>query len=175
MTPPMRPFDLAALTELDVRDDLRRGGEPLAGILAAAEALPPGGVLHLRTPFEPAPLYTVLGQRGFVYHREAFAADDWSSWFWRDASPPPDPLPEEQSPREPVPEGVMDLRDLPAPEPLVAILAQLTRSDEAFEVMLPMDPPMLDAILASHGWYALRLGGHDDGVRLRLLRERPGG
>ena len=166
-------FDPAVLTDVDVRDDLRSGREPLARILAAAEALPPHGVLHVRSPFEPVPLYLALGQRGFAHHREAFAEDDWSSWFWRSASPPP--AARAEAPVAPLPSGVIDLRHLPPPEPLVAILAQLTRSDAPFEVMLPFDPPILAPILAQHGWLVDRVDTQPDGIRLRIVQAQSSG
>lgn len=168
-------FDPAVLTDLDVRDDLRSGREPLARILAVADALPAGSVLHLRTPFQPAPLFHVLSQRGFAHHSEAFAADDWSSWFWRSESPPAPAASARSLAAALVPSGVIDLRHLPPPEPLVAILARITRDDAPFEVMLPFDPPILDAMLAQQGWRVERVDAGADGARLRIVREGSGG
>jgi hypothetical protein len=162
------------LTDLDLRDDLRSGREPLARILAAANVLPPGSVLHLRTPFEPAPLFFVLSQRGFAHHTEAFAADDWSSWFWCSASPPAPATLVKSLAAALAPAGVFDLRHLPPPEPLVAILARITREDAPFEIILPFDPPILDAVLAAQGWRAERLDAAADSVRLRIVRQGAG-
>jgi uncharacterized protein (DUF2249 family) len=75
----------AAMVELDVRDDLRAGREPFSRIMAAVSTLADDRVLHLRTTFEPVPLYAVLGKRGFHHEAMADAADDWSVWFWRPA------------------------------------------------------------------------------------------
>lgn len=75
----------AAIVELDVRDDLRAGREPFARIMAAVSTLADERVLHLRTTFEPVPLYAVLGKRGFHHEAMADAADDWSVRFWRPA------------------------------------------------------------------------------------------
>ncbi len=85
----LRPASLDGLGEghrvdLDVREDLRRGNEPFSRIMAAVAALVPGQVLVLRAPFEPAPLYRVLGQRGFAHWTESHAADDWSVWIYPD-------------------------------------------------------------------------------------------
>jgi hypothetical protein len=167
-------FDPAVLTDLDVRDDLRSGREPMARILAASDALPTGGVLHLRTPFEPAPLFYVLSQRGFAHHTEAFAADDWSSWFWHSESPPVPAAPTKSLATALAPPGVIDLRHLPPPEPLVAILARITRDDAPFEVMLPFDPPILDALLAQQGWRVERVNAGADGAQLRIVRQGSG-
>lgn len=75
----------AAMVELDVRDDLRGGREPFSQVMAAVSTLADGTVLHLRTLFEPVPLFAVLGKRGFHHEATAHAADDWSVWFWRPA------------------------------------------------------------------------------------------
>ena len=60
---------------VDVREDISRGREPLARIMAALRALTSGQALVLRAPFEPTPLYDVLGRRGFA-HRALRHADD---------------------------------------------------------------------------------------------------
>jgi uncharacterized protein (DUF2249 family) len=51
--------------------------------MAAVEQLPRDGVLILRAPFEPVPLYRVLGRRGFLHWADCLGADDWSVWFFR--------------------------------------------------------------------------------------------
>ena len=68
----MRPADLNRWPEstrvrLDVREDIRAGREPFVRIMTVVDALPPDGVLVLRVPFEPVPLYRVLGRRGFAH------------------------------------------------------------------------------------------------------------
>ncbi len=81
---PGRPAE-APVSEVDVREDLRSGNEPFSKIMAAVAALGDGEILRLRTTFEPVPLFTVLGKRGFVHESEEHGADDWSVWFWRPA------------------------------------------------------------------------------------------
>ena len=60
-----------ARVDLDVREDIREGREPFARIMAAVDALPPDGVLVLRAPFEPVPLYGVLAAGGSRTGRNA--------------------------------------------------------------------------------------------------------
>ncbi|HET9133703.1 MAG TPA: DUF2249 domain-containing protein [Gemmatimonadales bacterium] len=152
-TPPN--FDPSHVRDLDVRDIIQRGGEPLGDILTASEALPPGGVLHLRSPFQPLPLYRVMAERGFRHHSTMFGHDDWSTWFWRAdeealaAMPTAAAAPIEASP---VPDGVWDLRDLPAPEPLLAIIERTRDATGPFRVALPFHPTPLGALLEGHGW-----------------------
>lgn len=71
------------IRDVDVRETLRAGGEPLERIMAAAATLPEDGVLRVRAIFEPEPLYAVLGSRGFERWTERLGEEDWRVWFWR--------------------------------------------------------------------------------------------
>lgn len=71
---------------LDVRPMLARGDEPFVPIMEAAEQTPAGGLLTIIAPFEPAPLYGVLGERGFSHETTQVAADEWVVQFTRKAS-----------------------------------------------------------------------------------------
>jgi uncharacterized protein (DUF2249 family) len=71
---------------LDVREDIRAGREPFGRIMAAVRALGPDQALVLRAPFEPVPLYRVLGRQGFSHRAECRAPDDWWVWFRREAA-----------------------------------------------------------------------------------------
>lgn len=68
---------------LDVRPDLERGDEPFVRIMEAAAAIPPGEHLTIIAPFEPVPLYAVLGARGFTHATEHVAPDEWLVQFTR--------------------------------------------------------------------------------------------
>ncbi len=58
------------VTTLDVRPMLAAGEEPFDAILAAAQGMGAGRVLELTAPFEPVPLYGVLGRLGFAHATE---------------------------------------------------------------------------------------------------------
>jgi uncharacterized protein (DUF2249 family) len=125
----------AYVVELDVRDDLRSGREPFSRIMSAVSALAGNDVLHLRAIFEPAPLFTVLGKRGFAHESKAHAADDWSVWFWRssDARAVPAGAGVEQATAvvkqtDAVDDATtthLDVRELTPPEPMMQTLAAL--------------------------------------------------
>ena len=163
-------FDPALVTDLDVRELVLRGQEPLPVILELADALEPGRVLHIRSPFQPTPLYGVLGSRGFDHKFARFADDDWSSWFWR-ADHPPRPAPEIVSPHQPPPDGVTDLRWLAAPEPLLWILKWTSApSAPALRVMLPFFPAPLPLLLDDSGWGVRLESEREDGVVVVIER-----
>lgn len=69
--------------DLDVREQLRAGGEPFDRIMAAASQVPNEDVFRLRAIFEPVPLYGVLGDLGFRHWTERLGAEDWRIWFYR--------------------------------------------------------------------------------------------
>ncbi len=76
-------WKVQANTVLDVRPELEQGGEPFVRIMEAASAIIPGGTLVIIAPFEPVPLYDVLGARGFSHETEKVAADEWMVQFTR--------------------------------------------------------------------------------------------
>ena len=121
-----RPADLDRLriVEVDVREDIRRGEEPFARIMTAARALGAGEALAIRAPFEPVPLYDVLGRRGLVHWTEHLAADDWRVWFHHGA-----PVPAPATPITPATTArdaaTLDVRGLEPPLPMVRVLERL--------------------------------------------------
>lgn len=125
------PDAVKALTEVecDVRDDLRKGVEPFARIMGTLREVGPGKVLHLRAIFEPAPLYAVLGKKGFQHFTQRAADDDWHIWFWRDdaagASAAASPAPAADDGGLPDDVIIIDVRGLEPPEPMMRTLAAL--------------------------------------------------
>jgi uncharacterized protein (DUF2249 family) len=124
------PLALAGVPEtcrvhLDVREDIRRGEEPFARIMAAVKALGGDQVLVLRVPFEPIPLHDVLGKRGFAHWTERRASDDWSVWFYRATAPHAEPIaapaPATERP------AVLDVRGLEPPQPMLRVLQEIDR------------------------------------------------
>ncbi len=164
-------FDPATIVDLDVRDELAAGREPLPQILAVAERLGHGQVLHLRSPFRPSPLAARLGHLGFASHSFCFGDDDWSTWFWK--ADVPTHLPQIVAPVAPAPIGVLDLRLLPPPEPLLVILQRVETSSEAFDVLLPFFPEPLVALLEPAGRRVTLVEDRPDGVQVRIEAGAP--
>jgi uncharacterized protein (DUF2249 family) len=163
-------FDPAVVTDLDVRELIARGLQPLPLILEMADGLEPGRVLHIRSPFQPNPLYGVLGERGFEHRFACFAEDDWSSWFWR-ADQPPRRAPALAVTHLGPPEGVTDLRWLAPPEPLLWVMQWVSApTGPSLRVMLPFFPTPLPALIAESGWSVRTELERDDGVVVVIER-----
>ena len=133
-----RPAALDAVPEsrrvlVDVRDDIRRGAEPFARIMSAVKDLAADQVLVLRAPFEPIPLYGVLGKRGFAHWTESRAADDWWVTFYRDAAARATP---QATPTAGEASTVLDVRGLEPPHPLVLVLEALDRLPAGGELVV---------------------------------------
>ena len=154
-----KPAELAARAEsdvvrVDVRDDIRRGIEPFAKIMGDVKDLGEYQVLALQAPFEPFPLYEVLGKRGFAHWTERHAADDWAVWFYRAAGTGPPrggrtPAAPEREPRR----AVIDVRGLEPPQPMVLVLEAADRLEpgERLEVIHDRRPVFLYPQLEERG------------------------
>jgi uncharacterized protein (DUF2249 family) len=105
--------------------------------MAAVKALGRDQVLVLRTPFEPFPLYDVLGKRGFAHWTECRAPDDWSAWFYRDAAPRVEPTP--APPTAVSRRAVLDVRGLEPPQPMLRVLQEIDRLGPGAELEVHHD------------------------------------
>lgn len=161
-------FGPASVTELDVREMMTAGEEPLPRILELADALPPGRVLHVRTQFQPLVVFREMAERGFECWSASFGEDDWSSWFWWADHPP---TPEEPTPApQPLDEDVVDLRSMAPPEPLLWIMDWIgdAATSDVLRVALPRYPAPLEALLAGSGWLVAIDTERSDGVVVRI-------
>lgn len=154
--PTPMPASLVALGDaervrFDVRDELAQGGEPFARIMAAIKALRPHDALVLRTPFEPVPLYSVLGRRGFAHWTERHAADDWSVWFWRETTREAVPA---APPSATAGSSTLDVRGLEPPQPMVLVLERLESlaAGETLEVLHERRPLFLYPQIEARGF-----------------------
>jgi uncharacterized protein (DUF2249 family) len=173
--PAPRPAALDAQrpVHLDLRDDIRSGMEPFGRIMAAVKALSDEETLVLRTPFEPIPLYDVLGRRRLAHWTERRAEDDWSVWFYGEpratAGPPTTGGAEELS-------GALtiDVRGLEPPLPMMRVLERLDTLAEAeqLEVIHDRRPVFLYPRLDERGFVHETDEPGPGLVRIRI-RKRP--
>lgn len=160
---------------LDVRDDIRRGQEPFQRIVATVTGLGPQDVLVLRAPFEPVPLYRVLGRKGFVHRTECRGQDDWWVWFTRQ---PGSDEPEAAAAAvrvDPVTIS-LDVRGLEPPLPMVRILDCLERlgPSQRLEVVHDRRPVFLYPQLDERG-FLHETHEPEPGVVRIVIRPKAGG
>jgi uncharacterized protein (DUF2249 family) len=173
----------AAERHLDVREDIERGAEPFQRIVAAVGELGPDEALVLHVPFEPVPLYKVLGARGFAHRAERRAPGDWWVWFYRGASGPASGPAATPATGNVPPAGAgtrvrrLDVRGVEPPWPMVRILEVLERLEpgERLEVLHDRRPlflyPQLDDRGFRHATDELEPGL----IRIAIWREGPAG
>jgi uncharacterized protein (DUF2249 family) len=125
--PPAWLDETCVAVRLDVRAAQRAGQEPLADIMRAVRTLPSGGILALRNTFEPLPLYTLLGRRGFQAWARRLAADDWEIFFAQ-VGPAPARMSAEDTNDMPARTIMLDNRGLEPPQPMLRVLAALDAS-----------------------------------------------
>ncbi len=126
-------------------------------------------MLVLRAPFEPLPLYDVLGKRGFLHWTESLAPDDWRIWFSLGAAPAP-----ERPPAAPAGDKrvVLDVRGLAPPEPMLQVLrnADALGREGELEVHHDRRPTFLYPLLEDRG-FAHETDEPEPGlVRIRIRR-----
>lgn len=190
---PLPPF--TSVAELDVRDELKKGGEPFSRIMAAVATLGDDAVLHLRAPFEPVPLFAVMAKRGFGHKVERNADDDWSVWFFHSKELIPDDAPAtaraaaagKAAPVAPPvttadsagsasaierTEVWLDVRDLEPPEPLVRTLEALeTLPADKILVQLNLRvPQFLLPILRERGFHFIIDEALNGEIQVRIWR-----
>jgi uncharacterized protein (DUF2249 family) len=149
---------------LDVRDDLRQGREPFSKIIATAAQLRRGEKFLLIAPFEPAPLFGVLADRGFGYSACQTADGNWEVLFTlndTESVPARDMKATDASgcgcgcSPHPAAETVdVDARGLEPPQPLVKILEALSALPDGADCLARTDrrPMHLYAQLAERGF-----------------------
>jgi uncharacterized protein (DUF2249 family) len=175
------PAGFAVERHLDVREDIARGAEPFGKIDAAIAELGPGEALVLRVPFEPLPLYKVLGARGFAHRAERRAPADWWVWFYRQgpASAPARPAPPASVDGPPGGGGRgvsrLDVRGMEPPWPMVRILETVDRlgPGDCLEVLHDRRPLFLYPQLDERGFRHQTDEPEPGLVRIAVWRQGP--
>ncbi len=127
----MTSLENTKIITLDVRDDIRAGREPLSKIMGTIAGLQPDQSLRLLAPLEPAPLFELLGRRGFHHTARPLAAGEWETLFTRQPVTEPATIQAAAGPSRgnttvAAKEVIeLDARGLEPPQPLVKILESL--------------------------------------------------
>jgi uncharacterized protein (DUF2249 family) len=164
---------------VDVREELRRGGEPFPRIMQAVKSLAPGQALRLLATFEPLPLYAVLGRQGFDHSAARHGEGDWEVLFEKQTTGA-DESSGKRSPSTataasisdwPQPSTHLDNRGLLPPEPLVRILDALEHlgPGDVLEALNEREPVFLYPELQARG-AAIHTEKTGEGVRVLVRR-----
>lgn len=119
---------------LDVREDIRSKRSPLSAVLKAVALLRPDETLRVLAPFEPVPLYEVLGRQGFQHTAKPISATDWEVLFSRLSGASPASVKPAGAPASNCDSSdnnlksavEVDARGLEPPQPMVKILEAVT-------------------------------------------------
>ena len=128
--------------EVDAGNLQEAGEEPFAAIMAAARRVAAGHALRLWNPFEPTPLYEVLGARGFEHWARQPASDQWEILFLntgrRRERPAADQRPAAAAADWSAPDALLriDVSELVPPEPMVRILEALAELPAGSRLMV---------------------------------------
>ena len=161
---------------LDVRSELRAGGEPFPRIMQVVTSLEPGQAFRLLATFEPIPLYAVLGRKGLAHRAIHHGEGDWEILFTPGAAATTAPRPAPSSHAGdgagwPEPTQSLDNRGLQPPEPMVRILSALEQlaAGEVIEAWNDREPLLLYPELEARG-AAIQVSREASGVRLLIRR-----
>lgn len=89
--PVVAPSEFVKPLVLDTRPIFAAGQAPCAAVDEAVASLIPGQSLVLLVPFEPAPLYSKLGNEGFSHYSQQLEDGTWRIEFKRSAAGSPAP------------------------------------------------------------------------------------
>jgi uncharacterized protein (DUF2249 family) len=152
------------IVTLDVREDIRSGQQPCGKIMDTAKKLRPDETLRLIAPFEPVPLFELLGKQGFHHTARPISAGDWEVLFTRTSR---ESSGEQKSVVQPCGCGCsslltadiveVDARGLEPPQPMVKILEALNGLADGAALRARTDrrPIHLYAMLDARGFTAL--------------------
>jgi uncharacterized protein (DUF2249 family) len=159
----LRSLTAEQVVELDVRPVIAAGGDPLEDILSNVKQLQRGQVLRLVNTFEPTPLILLLEKKGFQAFVEMIDKEMVVTYLYQTAG--------KESIAWDVPPGVypgweqslnkfgghvqqLDVRHLPMPQPMLAILETLDQlpQDAALYVFHRRIPVYLLPELAQKGF-----------------------
>jgi len=164
-----------AFVDLDVRPILRSGGEPFQMIMETVAALEPHQGLRLFATFKPAPLFRVLGARGFTPEAKELADGEWEVLFHRTGADEAAPMTRPR-PRPPPTMRMAGARAAPgqprsrSAEPMVRILAatETLAAGEVLSALLCREPVFLFPELAKRG-HQWRGAFEPDGTTYKVL------
>lgn len=164
------------IIELDVRPIINSGKDPFLDIMNKVKNLKKDEVLLIINSFEPIPLYTVLGEKGFEHWTEK-DDDAFKVYFFKSSSEKN--ISGEKSKSEislSEFENVIELnvRELPPPEPMMKIFEKLSEVDEKTILLVHhhREPLMLYPKLEERGFEAISNKIDDNYYKVLIFKKR---
>lgn len=148
------------IIQLDVRPIIDSGKDPFLDIMNKVKSLKDDEVLLIINSFEPIPLYTVLGNKGFNHWTEK-ENGVFKVYFYKEKEITQSKISTEQksSSEEIDYKNVieLDVRELVPPEPMMKILEALSQVDENTVLLVHhhREPMMLYPKLEERGYQAV--------------------
>ncbi len=148
------------INQLDVRPIIDSGKDPFQNIMAEVKGIKDDEILLVINSFEPFPLYSVLGKKGFDHWTEK-EGDSFKIYFYKDNSIN---LEENVHDTKSITNEVdyknvieLDVRELVPPEPMIKILETLSQVDENTVLLVHhhREPLMLYPKLEERGYEAV--------------------
>lgn len=145
------------IIELDVRPVISSGQDPFKDIMGNIKSLKDDETLMIINTFEPVPLYSVLGKKGFG-HKTINENGVWKIYFFKEANQTS--YKEEAVESKPIfDEEIfeLDVRNLEPPEPMIRILETLPKLSEDTILLVHhhREPLMLYDKLSERGYSAV--------------------
>ncbi|MFA3781493.1 DUF2249 domain-containing protein [Melioribacteraceae bacterium 4301-Me] len=148
------------ILKLDVRPIIDSGKDPFMDIMTKINELKDDEILLILNSFEPIPLYSVLGKKGFEHWTEK-ERNLFKVYFYRGQGKNQNEIPKEQRPSLQETDFKkmieLDVRDLVPPEPMMKILETLSKIDENTVLLVHhhREPMMLYPKLEERGYEAI--------------------
>ena len=164
------------IIELDVRPIINSGKDPFLDIMNKVKSLKEDEVLLIINSFEPIPLYTVLGEKGFDHYTEeedeAFKVYFFKSSSEKNTSDKKSKSKISLSEFENVIE--LDVRELPPPEPMMKIFEKLSEVDEKTILLVHhhREPLMLYPKLEERGFEAISNKIEENYYKVLIFKKR---
>ncbi len=172
-------IDKKKVITFDVRPIISGGKDPLKFILAKVDELKDDEILLIINSFEPIPLYTVLGRKGYA-HKTEKENDVFRIYFYKDKilSTAEDETKSHSNDEINIAdfENIIeiDVRDLEPPEPMVKVLETLSKLDDKTALLMHhhREPLMLYPKLEERGYRAFCTKINDDYFKIVIIKKK---
>ncbi|MCL6494878.1 MAG: DUF2249 domain-containing protein [Ignavibacterium sp.] len=164
------------IIELDVRPIINSGKDPFLDIMNKVKSLKDDEVLLIINSFEPIPLYTVLGEKGFEHWAEK--TDEAFKVYFFKCNSEKNISDEESKSKISLSDFEyvieIDVRELPPPEPMMKIFEKLSEVDDKTILLVHhhREPLMLYPKLEERGFEAISNKIEENYYKVLIFKKR---